>query len=422
MTSSRPLSLQTLRRDLHTYPEAGWKEFRTTAIVAQKLDALGFALHLGTDALSEGDRLGVPSDEDLSAARARAIEEGAPQPYLDRLGDVTGLVAIKSIGDGDGPTVGLRVDMDALELSEADSESHRPAAEGFRSTHPGEMHACGHDGHTAIGLGVAQAITDETDFNGELRLFFQPAEEGGRGGLPMSKTPHVEDVDYFLAIHLGLGLETGTVVAGFEHPLTNAKIDVTLSGTSAHAGMAPQEGDNALQAAVTAIQNLYAIPRHGDGATRVNVGHLHSPNAQNVVADSVEFRVEVRGETSELNEYMLSKAKRIVRRAAVMHDVECDLELYGKTTTFSADAEPIAAVAEAADTVQSVDTVVERRRMDASEDASYLISRVQEEGGKATFVGIGSTTPSGHHTPKFDIDESSLDVGRDVIVRAIGRL
>jgi aminobenzoyl-glutamate utilization protein A len=232
----------------------------------------------------------------------------------------------------------------------------------------------------------------------------------------MSKSPLLVDVDQFLALHLGLGNETGKVIAGFDRPLSNAKLDVTFTGEPAHAGNAPNEGRNALQAATAAIQNLYGIPRHEQGATRVNVGQVSSPNAQNVISDRAEMRLEVRGETAELNEYMLDSARRIVEHAAGMHDVEYDTALYGKTTTFHADDGIVDDVAAAARSLDSVDTTVERAQIGASEDASYLIKRVQEEGGEATYVGIGASNVSGHHTSEFDIDEDALDVGVDVVV------
>jgi aminobenzoyl-glutamate utilization protein A len=407
---------------LHRYPEAGWTEFRTTALVAEELEERGYTLHLGADAVDVESRLGVPEEDEIQRARDRARDEGAPQEYLDRMGSVTGLVAEKTVGDGAGPTVGIRVDMDALEMTESNDPDHRPAAEDFASRHPNEMHACGHDGHTAIGVGIARKL-DETDgFGGTVKLFFQPAEEGGRGGLPMSKTAHLEDVDHFVALHLGLDNETGKVIAGYERPLSNAKVDVTFLGESAHAGKAPNEGRNAIQAAATAIQNLYGIPRHETGATRINVGQVHSPNAQNVIADDARLRFEVRGETAGLNEYMLDAANRIVEHAAGMHDVEYETDLYGKTTTFTADPELVDTVADAARSVDSVTTVAEREQIGASEDASYLVERVQSEGGRATYVGVGASNPSGHHTSRFDVDEAALDIGVDVVVAALERL
>ena len=412
-------SLPELRRDLHAHPEAGWKEFRTTALVAEELADRGFTLRFGDDAVAVDDRLGVPPEDELRRARDRALEEGAPRRYVEEMGLVTGLVAEKTYGAGSGPVVGVRVDMDALERTEATDDDHRPAREGFASTHPNEMHACGHDGHTAIGVGIARELDANGGFDGTLKLFFQPAEEGGRGGLPMSRTAHLDDVEYFLALHLGLGYETGTIVAGYERPLSNAKIDVEFNGESAHAGKAPNEGRNAAQALGAAIQNLYAVPRHEGGTTRINVGQVRSPNAQNVIADAAGLRVEVRGETADLNEYMLDEARRILDGAAGMYDVDYGTSLYGKTTTFEASAEMVDAVATAAESVDSVTTVLGRERAGASEDASFLIERVQEAGGVATYVGVGASNPAGHHTPRFDLDEDALDIGVDVVTATI---
>lgn len=415
-------SLSELRRNLHRYPEEGWKEFRTTALVAEDLEERGYTVHLGADALDVEERLGVPEEDEVHRARERARDEGAPEEYLDRMGTVTGLVAEKTFGTESGPVTGVRVDMDALQITESNDSDHRPAREGFASRHPNEMHACGHDGHTSIGVGIARKLDATESVSGTVKIFFQPAEEGGRGGVPMSQTAHFDDVEHFVALHLGLDNETGTVITGYERPLSNAKVDVELSGESAHAGKAPNEGRNALQAATTAIQNLYAIPRHGDGATRINVGHVHSPNVQNAVSDHTRFRIEVRGETAPLNDYMLDSAERVVEHAAKMHDVEYETELYGKTTTFDADPELARTVADAARRVESVTEVDERKQLKVSEDASYLLRRVQEEGGQATFIGIGASNPFGHHTPRFDIDEDALEIGVDVVVETLEQL
>lgn len=422
MATIGELSLSELRRDLHKYPEAGWKEFRTTAYIAEELDERGYIIHLGDDAVNTDERLGVPADDEIQRARVRALDEGAPETYLEQMGNITGLVAEKTFGEGQGPVIGIRVDMDALEMTETSDPDHRPANEGFASRHPDEMHACGHDGHTSIGIGIARKLDAIDNINGTVKLFFQPAEEGGRGGLPMSKTDHLDDIQYFMALHLGLGNETGKVIAGYERPLSNAKLDVEFHGDSAHAGKAPQEGRNALQAAATAIQNLYAIPRHGEGTTRINIGQVHSPNAQNVISDHAQMRVEVRGETASLNEYMFDSVNRIIEHAAGMHDTEYTSTLYGKTTTFTADDQLVTAVADAAQSTESVTTVTKREEFGASEDASYLIKRVQAEGGQATYLGIGASNPSGHHTSRFDIDEDALQIGVNVIVETIKQL
>lgn len=413
-------SPQTIRRDLHAYPEAGWKEYRTTALAAEALDELGYAVHLGADALAVDDRMGVPDENELAGARSRARDEGAPEAYLDRLEATTGLVAERTFGSG--PTVGVRVDMDALALSEATGDDHRPSRRGFASRHPNEMHACGHDGHTAIGLGVARAVADGDKFNGTLKLFFQPAEEGLRGALAMSRTDHVADLDCFIALHLGLDRPTGTIVAGLDRPYASAKADVVFDGESAHAGTDPAAGRNALQAAATAITSLYGLPRDADGATRVNVGEVHSPNAQNVIADETTMRYEVRSDDAAVNRRLLERANRVLEGAATMHDVDVHKTLFGKATTFEADEAMIEAVAETAESVPAVDTVVERAQLPASEDVAHLIERVQEEGGIATYVGIGASNVAGHHEPTFDFDEDALGIGIDVITETIVEL
>ena len=276
MSAFEDKTLVEIRRDLHRHPELGWLEYRSTALVAEELEQLGYSLSLGSSATVPESRLGLPSADEQRSARERAREEGAPERYLKQLDDGTGLVAERTFGDGDGPTIGIRVDLDALPRTETSNQSHRPVEEGFASIHPGNMHACGHDGHTAIGIGIARNLVEGDEFNGEVRLFFQPAEEGGRGGKAMSETGLLDDIDYFLALHLGFGNPTGRIVAGYHSPLANAKYDITLDGTPSHAGSAPQEGHNTLQAMAVAIQNLYGIPRHSEGSTRVNVGMVDS--------------------------------------------------------------------------------------------------------------------------------------------------
>lgn len=415
-----PEALRAIRRDLHTHAEAGWKEFRTTALVAAELDALGYDLALGGEAVATEDRLGVPTDDELAAAQRRARDAGAPAQYLNAMDGVTGLVATHRFGDG--PTVGLRVDMDALARGEAGDDDHRPAREGFASVHPGEMHACGHDGHTAIGVGVARRLMTESSFDGTIKLFFQPAEEGGRGGYPMSRTDHLADVESLLALHLGLDEPTGTVIASYDRPLANTKLDVRFRGTPAHAGAAPHEGDNALQALATAVTNCYAIPRHGDGVTRVNVGMVESANAQNVIAEDARMRVEVRGGTADLDEYMRERVEQIVTHAAGMHGVDVETELYGQTTSFEGDAQLAAHVGTAAADLDTVETVHDSKAFGGSEDASYLIRRVQEAGGQAVYIGIGASNVAGHHTAYFDFDEDALDIGVNVVTETLARL
>lgn len=205
MTSSE---LVELRRDLHQHPEPAWCEFYTTARLVDELETRDLdALYVGPEVLSEDDRMAVPDGDKLTTWFERARDAGAREDILERLeGGYTGAVAV--LERGEGPTVGLRVDIDGLPITESEDADHAPAAGGFRSENEGYMHACGHDSHATIGLGVLDAIA-ESDFEGTLKVFFQPGEEQIAGGKSMAKSGHLDDVDYLLAAHIGLDHPSG---------------------------------------------------------------------------------------------------------------------------------------------------------------------------------------------------------------------
>src|SRR6056297_1944332 len=170
-------TLVSLRRELHRVPEPAWCEFQTTARIVDACRDVGVdELHVGRDAVDCDARMAVPDGETLAEWTERAREAGVDETLLEQMaGGHTGAVAV--LDRGEGPTVGLRVDIDALHITESDDESHHPASEGFRSEHEGCMHACGHDGHATIGVGVLAAVADSDDFEGTLKVVFQPAEE-----------------------------------------------------------------------------------------------------------------------------------------------------------------------------------------------------------------------------------------------------
>jgi len=411
-------ALVSLRRDLHRHPEPAWREFYTTARLVEELRTRPLdALYVGPEALADGERMSVPDDGELEEWYERALSAGAPEDVLERLrGGQTGAVAVYR--GGDGPTVGLRVDIDALPVAESESPDHLPAAEGFRSEHEGFMHACGHDAHATIGVGVLDAVA-ESEFEGTLKLFFQPSEERGAGGEPMAASGHLDDVDYLLAVHVGLDHPTGEIVAGIEGFLAVSSFRAEFEGSPAHAGAHPEEGDNAVQAAATAVRNLYAIPRHGDGATRINAGVVGGGTASNVIPEESFVEGEVRGETTALMEYVDERARRVVRSAAEMHGCSVDLSPGSRAPSADSDRELAAVVAEAARASDRVDSVLERDDLGGSEDATYLMKRVQDRGGLAAYVGVGTDHPGGHHTGEFDVDEESLAVGVDVLAGAV---
>ena len=413
-------ALLDLRRDLHRHPEPAWREFYTTARLVDVLEPRPLdELHVGPEVLAS-DRRGVPDDAELDEWARRAVDAGARADVVDRLsGGYTGLVAV--LRHGPGPTVGLRVDIDALPITESDEPSHRPAAEGFRSVNEGFMHACGHDAHATIGVGVLDAVA-ASDFEGTLKVFFQPSEETVAGGEPMAEGGHLDDVDYLLALHVGLDHPTGEVVAGIDGFLAVSHFRAAFDGAAAHAGGHPERGRNAVQAMATAIQNLYAIPRHDEGATRVNAGLVGGGTASNIVPEEAFIEGEVRGETTELMEYMDDHAHRILQSAAEMHDCDVEVAYEGRAPGGESDDELAGVVSAVAGEVPGVDSVLASDELGGSEDATYLMRRVQKRGGLAAYVCVGTDHPGGHHTPTFDVDEETVRIGVDTLSGAIRRV
>lgn len=413
--------LTELRRAFHRHPEPGWREFRTTARVVEELERIGVdEIAIGREALATDERMAVPDDDEIRPWLDRARRAGVDDDLLDRTaGGHTGVVA--TLSQGEGPCIGLRVDLDAISIGESAEDDHRPASEGFRSEHEGYMHACGHDAHLAIALGTLDAVS-ESAFEGTVKVFFQPAEELSGGGKAMAESGHLDGVDYLFALHVGLGHPTGEVVAGVESPLAMAHLTATFEGASAHAGKAPNEGANAMQAAAVAIQNAYGIPRHRDGATRVNVGRIEGGSASNVIAEEVTIEAEVRGETTALMTYARTELERVLYAAAELHD--CDVTPHVISESPCVDSHPALreVVGNVAWNTDGVERVIPTEEFGASEDGTYLMQRVQDAGGLASYVLVGTDHPTSHHTPTFDIDEASLDIGVSLLSDTIVEL
>lgn len=415
------------RRNLHAHPELGWHEYRTAASVCDVLSTLpGCTLRVGPDAVSAAAALGAPSPAECAAARAEAIADGANPRWVDAMGDgLTGVVAEWTF-PRPGPTIAFRVDMDALPVTEAKMSTHAPQHGGFASHHDGRMHACGHDGHTAIGLGLASLVSrraEKENWGGRLRLIFQPAEEDCSGAAPMVAAGAVDGVDYFIAGHLGTtAAETGLVSCGTEGFLATTKMDIVLRGVAAHAGIKPHVGRNALLAAASLTMQLHAITRHGDGDSRVNVGVLVAGTGRNVIADHARLELEVRGTTTEINEFMTAEARRMIDAVAVAHGVTAETRIIGVAQSATCDPELKRIVREAAESLPQTRKVVDSLVLGASEDATFFMNAVQARGGKATYLLIGSALAAGHHHPAFDFEESALLHGVELYAAIASRL
>jgi len=421
MDQRRRERLTALRRELHRHPEPAWCEYWTTSRVVDEVERIGVdELLVGPELLAADPRMAVPDERTLAEWHGRARDAGAREDVLEQCeGGFTG--ALATVERGEGPTVALRVDIDALPIRESAEETHQPAEAGFRSANDGYMHACGHDAHAAIGVGVLEAVVG-SDFSGTFKLLFQPAEEVIGGGAAVAEAGVLDDVDHLLAVHVGLDHPTGEVVAGVNGFLAVRQFEAEFLGESAHAGGHPAAGRDAVQALATAVQNLHAIRRHEDGATRVNAGVVSGGTATNIVPEHAAIEGEVRGETTALMTYMSDRADSVVDHAAGMHDCEASVETLAEAPSAESDADLADIVYAVAEGVTGVDSVLHSAPLGGSEDATYLMDRVQENGGRASYVGVGTDHPGGHHTPTFDVDERSLAIGVDVLAGAIERL
>lgn len=412
------------RRDFHTYAESAWTEFRTSAVIAQRLAELGYRVLLGDEILVASERPALPAPDLLDSCWNRALREGANPEFLARMrGGLTGVVGILE-GSAPGPTVGLRFDIDANDLNESQEDCHRPAREGFVSVHYGVCHACGHDAHAAIGLGVAEVLAAlRSELKGKVKLIFQPGEEGMRGARPMVAAGLLDDVDYLMGIHVGLKANrTGMLIAGSYGFLATSKIDAYFKGVSAHAGLAPQEGKNALLAAAAAALSLHGISRHGAGPSRVNVGVLQAGSGRNVVAESAVLKFETRGLTTEINSYMETRAREVILGAAQMQGVKVDIKFQGGAPSGQSDQELVDHIKKTGSAIPGFIQIADSVEFGACEDFTIMMDRVQSRGGKATYILLGTDLASGHHTSRFDIDERSLTLGVQLLGLATASL
>ena len=356
-----------MRRDIHRHPELSGEEERTASRVADALSSLG-------------------------------VE------FRDGVGG-NGVVGLIRGARGAGRVCALRADMDALPMPEQTGLPFSSASEGV-------MHACGHDAHTAMGLMLARVLMEEKDeLCGKVLIIFQPAEEGVRGAPAMVDRGILLDVDALVAIHIGGGIPSGTVTTGCHGFLCTTKFDVTYTGVSTHAAGSPQEGRNALLAAATAALNLHAIAPHSDGRTRINVGVLNAGTGRNVIPGFAYMKAETRGDNDDVAAYVYDRAMAVVKGSAEVYGVRCEVVRTG--AAISADSNFVLREI-IRDALQGIPGIT-NLQMDGdalgSDDATWMMRAVQDRGGVATYMRLGSHTGVGHHNDHFDVDEATLVTG-----------
>lgn len=403
------------RREFHTIPEPGFCEYRTATAIVDRLRMLEYDIAVGNEAMELTAAHSLPGQDGDAWYESAVRDARDPELLREMRGGATGVVATRRFGPG--PVVAFRFDIDGLPITESRAASHRPRGEGFASAHEGWMHACGHDGHITLGLGVAEILAElAPHMPGAVKLLFQPAEEGTKGGAAaMAARGHLDDVDLMIAAHLGLNADTTGVVACDTTFMGTFKYRVRLTGRAAHVVLAPHTGRNALLAATAAVQGLHGLAPHPDGWFSVNVGRLTSGTEQGITPAGAEFDFGAWYAPGQLEDYLRARCEQVVYAAALGQGVEAHLEVIGEAPWVEPDPNLGQRLARIAERVPGVSATWPSTTCKAGEDATVMIRRAREHGADATYVLIGSNLTSGHHTPEFDFDEAALDVGIAVL-------
>jgi len=421
--------LTEYRREFHKYPENGWREFRTSARVAEILTGMGYDVAMGPDVIEPGS-VGEPerlSEEQIRQEMERAVRQGADPAFVKRTQGWPGVMAVLDTGR-EGPVSAMRFEMDCLPYDEPQRPGYRPCDEGYLSCNPQSVHACGHDGHTAIGLGIAaELMKRKGELKGKIKLFFQPAEETFYGAQSIVDKGHLDDVMNFIAVHIALSAEnkplpSHTVACGCRDFLSDRQLDVYLEGKAAHPCGASQEGKNALLAACSAALNIHSIAPHEEGLCRVNVGEIHAGVCANTIAPNAMMRIEYRGQKPAISEYAGQRIFDILEGTAKAYDLKYHYVDYGEVPAGASDYAMMEVVQRAAKKVPWFQTVYFEGNVGGTDDAAVMLTKVQQNGGIGSYVGIGADTTGPVHNPEFDFDEDCLQAAVDVCVYALEEL
>ncbi len=356
-------SLIETRRDLHRHPELGFHETRTADVVFRRLSQAGLSPRRGVG------RTGVVAD-----------------------------------WPADGPRILLRADMDALPLQE---ESGAP----FTSEEASRMHACGHDGHVAIAIAVAERLSGEPA-SGPFRMLFQPAEEGAGGAQACANDGVLEGVGSALGLHLWNQLPVGKI--GVNRGALMAAVDefsIEVEGPGGH-GAAPHETADAIVAAariIDALQGIVSREISPLDSVVVTVASIHAGSAFNIIPAVVQMTGTARSFTESAGRALPEKMERVVRGTAEAAGVRATLRYRRVNKATVNDPEMADLVIETAKRVLGHDSVDAETRTLGGEDMSVFLDRVP---GCFFFVG---SAPEGqhrpHHSPRFDFDERALAIG-----------
>jgi amidohydrolase len=371
-----------LRRDFHRHPELGFQEHRTAGVVADKLANLDLEVHTG-------------------------IAE-------------TGIVALM-VGEKPDPTILLRFDMDALPVQE---ETGAP----YASIHDGVMHACGHDGHTAIGIAVAKLLHEHrVNLPGRVKFVFQPAEEGLGGAERMVAEGVLENPrpDYSLSMHLWndkprgwIGITPGPAMAGAE------KFEIEIRGKGGHGASPHQTVDPVIAAAhiTSALQSI--VSRNVDPleSAVVSVTQIQAGDAFNIIPSHATLCGTIRTFTPEVRELVLQRVEEVSRGVATAMGADAKVEITKLTPPVVNDHAVAAMLNSLAESMFPKATIGSSEITMGSEDMAFFMEGIP---GGYLFVGSSDTSRSldaPHHNPRFDFDEAVLPMASSFMAASVWSL
>ena len=366
----------SLRRDIHRHPELAFKEHRTAGLVADKLEAWGYAVHRGIGG--------------------------------------TGVVGTLVRGSG-SRRLGIRADMDALPIVEA-------SGAGWSSVHAGVMHACGHDGHTAMLLAAARHLAEQGSFDGTLHLIFQPAEEGGGGALRMMGDGLFErfPCDAVFAMHNMPGIAQGHFVLREGAAMASSDYaTVTLTGTGGHGAM-PHRAVDPIVAAASVVMALQTIVSRNIDPLQVavvTVGALNSGAANNVIPAQAKLELSMRALDREVRATLERRIKALVTAQAESLGVHAQIDWRpGYAVLINTPAETAFARDVATELVGAERVTPQGPPLTGSEDFAFMLERVP---GSYVLIGNGTNNTDGSpgaggcmvHNPGYDFNDDNVATG-----------
>ena len=363
------------RQHLHTIPELQFECHETAAFVAERLQ------EFGVDELHEG------------------IAK-------------TGIVAIIN-GQDDGPTIGLRADMDALPIPEETGVA-------YASKNPGKMHACGHDGHTTMLLGAARYLAETRNFRGRVALIFQPAEEDGGGAGVMVEEGIMErfDISQVFALHNAPGIAEGAFQTT-PGPIMAAvdTFEIHIQGIGGHGAMPHETRDPVMAACgiAQAIQTIVSRNNYALDDLVISVTQIHTGTVNNVVPDTAFINGTVRTFDPNVQKMVMERMEQIVKGQAQSYGVDARLDYEVNYPATINDAEKVGFAAEVAKEISGTERVVTKiDAMMGAEDFSFML---QERPGAYLFLGQGEG--AGLHHPKYNFNDDIAPIGASFFARIV---